>query len=165
MLLTDHSPSIPDLRNNLHFIFACYTTDDDQSKIIDAFKEEMASKKIKRAIITFTEMIRAYCISKEKCKRFHTSTELTGEKRYILGPKSSKSSFEELVESFGDDLDKFQATPHKESNINTFIIPMLTHDEEQKVKNQIEDFINTFWKYRSQGLNPGEKCQNSKLLY
>ena len=147
-----HSPPIPDLRNNLHFIFACYTTDDDQSKIIDAVKEEMTRKKIKRANITFIEMIRAYCITKEKCKKFYTSTELTDEKLYIRGTITK-----ELVESFGNDLDKFLEQPQKESFINTFTIPMLTHDEEQKLKNQCEDFNETFWKYWSQSLNPGKK--------
>ena len=41
---------------------------------------------------------------------------------------------------------------------------MLTHDEKEKLKKQNENFIKTFWKHQSQGLNPGKKRQNS-LLY
>ena len=126
----------------------------------------MVQNEIKQATITFIEMVRAYCICKEKCEKFYKQTEVIAEKIYITNPELSGFIFGGLVESIGNDLETFpdEQKSQIERNINTFFISMLTHDEKEKLKKQNENFIKTFWKHQSQGLNPGKKRQNS-LLY
>ena len=153
---------IPGRRHNIHIIFASYTTDFDQTEIKEVFEQIMMKNKIKQATITFIEMVRAYCICKEKCEKFYKQTEVIAEKLYITNPEPSGFIFGGLVESIGNDLETFpdEQKSKIERNINTFFISMLTPDEKEKLKKQNENFIKTFWKYQSQGMNPGKKRQN-----
>ena len=159
-------PLIPGRRHNIHIIFASYTTDFDQTEIKEVFRRVLVTNEIKQATITFIEMVRAYCICKEKCEKFYKQTEVIAEKIYITNPEPSGFIFGGLVESIGNDLETFpdEQMSTIEQNINTFFISMLTHDEKEKLTTQNENFTKTFWKHQSQGLNPGKKCQNS-LIY
>ena len=138
-------------------IFACYTTDYDKSAIEDVFKQAMAKNDIKQATITFIEMIRAYCISKEKCVKFYKQTEIIAEMNYISNPEQRGEDDSELLESFGNDLESFtdELKAPIEQNINTFHASMLTQQQKRKLKCEDVDFMRTFWKYQVMRMNPG----------
>ena len=138
----------------MHIIFASYTTDFDQTEIKGIFKQVMMKNEIKQATITFIEMIRAYCISKEKCEAFHKQTEVIAEKIYITNPEQQEEDESGLLESFGNDLESFAEKPI-EQNINTFHASMLTQHQKRNLKSDDIDYMRTFWKYLIQSMNPG----------
>ena len=148
---------IPCRRDNVHFILACYTTDYDQSEIEDVLKHFMNKNVIKQATITFIEMIRAYCISKEKYEKFHKQTEVIAEKTYISNHEQAGEKDSGFLESFGNDLESFTngINASKERIINTFHATMLTQDQKRKLKNDDLDYRKTFWKHEVQDMNPG----------
>ena len=146
-------------RENLQFIFAAYTTDYDQSEIKDVFGLVMSKNRIKRAKITFIEMIRAFCITKEKYDDFHKQKALP-EKLYIENPEPSESTSEGLVEPFGNDLETFTANNLSDAEENTternsFFVTMLTHQEKKQLAIGDVEYCRTFWKYQTMGMNPG----------
>ena len=154
---------IPCRRDNIHFILACYTTDDDKSAVEDVFKKVMAKNEIKQATITFIEMIRAYCISKEKCEAFHKQTEVIAEKIYITNPEQQGEDDSLLLESFGDDLESFVEKPI-ERNISTFHASMLTQSQKRKLKSDDINYMRTFWKYLVMSMNPGNISKPSGII-
>ena len=138
------------LKENLHFIFAAYTTEEDQSQIKKVFENAMAKNQITKASITFFEMIRAYCIPKEKYDKLLRQQEMA-ERSYIAD--------EEVIESFGTDLEAFSNdnVPEKEQNVNTFYVTMLTPQEWKKLANGNIIYCRTFWKCRTMKMNPGKR--------
>ena len=142
---------------NLHFIFAAYTTDFDQTEIKKVFESAMSSNRIEQANMTFFEMIRAYCISHEKCKKFYKQTEITPEKLYLTNPDPSGFIVGGLAESIGNDLDQFSVDENWEieQNSNTFHVSMLTINQMIMLANGDVDYMSTFWMHQSQGMNPG----------
>ena len=102
----------------------------------EVFKRAIAKNDIKQATTTFIEMIRAYCISKEKCEKFHKQTEVIAEKIYITNVEQRGEDYPELLESFGNDLESFteELKAPIERNINTFHASMLTQPQKKKVE-------------------------------
>ena len=110
----------------------------------------MFQNQIKKASITFFEMIRAYCIPKEKYDKLLRQHEMA-ERSYIAD--------DEVIESFGTDLETFRNDNVSEikQNVNTFYVTMLTPQEWKKLANGNIVYCRTFWKCRTQKLNPGKR--------
>ena len=125
----------------------------------------MAKNEIKQATITFIEMIRAYCIFKEKCEALHKQTEVIAEKIYITNPEQVGYDAG-LSESFGNDLESFadELKAPIERNINTFHASMLTQHQKRKLKSDDIDYMRTFWKYLVQSMNPGDISKPSGII-
>ena len=126
----------------------------------------MMKNEIKQATITFIEMIRAYCISKEKCEAFHKQTEVIAEKIYITNPEQQREDDSGLLESFGNDLELFadELKASIERNINTFHASMLTLHQKRKLKSDDIEYMRTFWKYLVQSMNPGDISKSSGII-
>jgi len=124
----------------------------------------MMKNEIKQATITFIEMIRAYCISKEKCQALHKQTEVIAEKIYITNPEQVEDNVG-LAESFGNDLESFadELNAPIERNINTFHASMLIQHQKRKLKSDDIDYMRTFWKYLIQSMNPGNISKPSGI--
>ena len=108
-------------------------------------------------------MIRAYCISKEKCEAFHKQTEVIAEKIYITNPEQQGEDDSLLLESFGDDLESFVEKPI-ERNISTFHASMLTQSQKRKLKSDDINYMRTFWKYLIMSMNPGNISKPSGII-
>ena len=132
----------------------------------EVFKRAIAKNDIKQATTTFIEMIRAYCISKEKCEKFHKQTEVNAEKIYITNVEQRGEDDPELLESFGNDLESFteELKAPTERNINTFHASMLTQHQKRKLKCDDIDFMRTFWKYQVMQMNPGLRSFKSSSV-
>ena len=110
----------------------------------------MSKNQITKASITFFEMVRAYCIPKEKYDKLLRQQEMA-ERSYIAD--------EEVIESFGTDLEAFSNDNLSETaqSVNTFYVTMLTPQEWKKLANGNIIYCRTFWKCRTMKMNPGKR--------
>ena len=143
--------------NIIHFIWAGWTDDDDAIK--KRFQLAMAANGIQKAIITFLERWRMYCITKEKVVEFTGTGKDAKKKGGKIYFNEEKNRGWDVEESIGEDLeDLFERIKRdelkKDEKKQTFHVELVTKKDRKKLETGDEEFKKTFWKYAMNNKNP-----------
>ena len=143
----------------MHIIWTGGLNRSDRFKIKKEFKNNMKDKKCK-CILTFLEMQRHHCVSKETYDNYYKEGGELDEESCPFGPFTPRMKI-----SLGDDIENFASRsrlPGIESDeignlnlgLSSFHLALLEKEDQKKLTKKNEDFLSTFRDYAEFKNNP-----------